>query len=145
MDQLTPAFIELNLEVKTKTQAISTLINKLDQMNCLSDKEEYLKSVIEREKILSTYCGHHIAIPHAVSKSVKKASFGFCRTKPIEWDKNDERVQFILILAIPDTSDNEDNQHIDMMSQIASLALEDEVRKIWEEATTQEQIAKTFY
>ena len=54
-------------------------------------------------------------------------------------------VQFILILAIPDTSDNEDNQHIDMMSQIASLALEDEVRKIWEEATTQEQIAKTFY
>lgn len=145
MGQLTPAFIELNLEVKTKTQAISTLINKLDQMNCLSDKEEYLKSVIEREKILSTYCGHHIAIPHAVSKSVKKASFGFCRTKPIEWDKNDERVQFILILAIPDTSDNEDNQHIDMMSQIASLALEDEVRKIWEEATTQEQIAKTFY
>ena len=89
MGQLTPAFIELNLEVKTKTQAISTLINKLDQMNCLSDKEEYLKSVIEREKILSTYCGHHIAIPHAVSKSVKKASFGFCRTKPIEWDKND--------------------------------------------------------
>mgnify|MGYP005664446911 CR=1 FL=1 len=47
--------------------------------------------------------------PHAVSKAVKKVSFGFCRTTNLEWDKKDETVQFILILAIPDSKKEEDN------------------------------------
>ena len=87
---------------------------------------------------------YNIAIPHAVSKAVKKVSFGFCRTVSLEWDKNDDKVKFILILAIPDSNQKEDNLHIDLMSQIASLALEEKVRKSWEEAKSVEEISKTF-
>jgi mannitol/fructose-specific phosphotransferase system IIA component (Ntr-type) len=47
-------------------------------------------------------------------------------------------------LAIPESKDTQNSQHIDMMSQIASLALEEEVRLIWEKATTKEEILKTF-
>ena len=93
---------------------------------------------------MSTYCGYNIAIPHAISKAVKKVSFGFCRTVSLEWDKNDDEVKFILILAIPDSNKKEDNLHIDLMSQIASLALEEKVRKSWEQAKSVEEISKTF-
>jgi mannitol/fructose-specific phosphotransferase system IIA component (Ntr-type) len=144
MDKLIPAFIELNLEVQNKFQLISSLVDKFDQKGILSEKKEYLDAVLERENLLSTYCGYNVAIPHAVSKAVKKAAFGFCRITPIEWDKDDEKVQFILILAIPDSSSSKNNRHIDMMSQIAGLALEDKVRKIWKSAKTKDIIIKTF-
>ena len=145
MNHISPAFIELNLELKNKADAISVLVDKLDENGCLVNKKKYLNAVLERENLLSTYCGYHIAIPHAVSKAVKKVSFGFCRTTNLEWDKKDETVQFILILAIPDSKKEEDNYHIDLMSQIASLALEEEVREVWKNAEAKEEISKTFY
>jgi mannitol/fructose-specific phosphotransferase system IIA component (Ntr-type) len=141
MSNLAPTFIELNLEGQNKVQIITELVDKLHQKDCLFEKKQYLDAVLERENILSTYCGYHIAIPHAVSKAVKKAAFGFCRITPIEWDKDDEKVEFILILAIPDSSNN---KHVDMMSQIAGLALEDKIRKIWKSAKTKDLIIKTF-
>ena len=141
MSKLAPTFIELNLEAQNKVQIITELVDKLHQKGCLFEKKQYLDAVLERENILSTYCGYHIAIPHAVSKAVKKAAFGFCRITPIEWDKDDEKVEFILILAIPDSSNN---KHVDMMSQIAGLALEDKIRKIWKSAKTKDLIIKTF-
>ena len=141
MSNLAPTFIELNLEGQNKVQIITELVDKLHQKDCLFEKKQYLDAVLERENILSTYCGYHIAIPHAVSKAVKKAAFGFCRITPIEWDKDDEKVEFILILAIPDSSNN---KHVDMMSQIAGLALEDKIRRIWKSAKTKDLIIKTF-
>ena len=145
MNRISPAFIELNLELKNKADAISVLVDKLDESGCLVNKKKYLNAVLERENLLSTYCGYHIAIPHAVSKAVKKVSFGFCRTTNLEWDKKDETVQFILILAIPDSKKEEDNYHIDLMSQIASLALEEKVRGVWKNAKAKEEISRTFY
>tara|TARA_A100001011_G_scaffold192644_1_gene201257 strand:+ start:25470 stop:25907 length:438 start_codon:yes stop_codon:yes gene_type:complete len=145
MNRISPAFIELNLELKNKADAISVLVDKLDESGCLVNKKKYLNAVLERENLLSTYCGYHIAIPHAVSKAVKKVSFGFCRTTNLEWDKKDETVQFILILAIPDSKKEEDNYHIDLMSQIASLALEEKVREVWKNAKAKEEISRTFY
>ena len=112
-------------------------INILYRLICLQEN-------LKREELLSTYCGYNIAIPHAISKAVKKVSFGFCRTVSLEWDKNDDEVKFILILAIPDSNKKEDNLHIELMSQIASLALEEKVRKSWEEAKSVEEISKTF-
>ena len=136
MAKLSPVFIELGLQGQNKVHVISELVDKLHQKGCLFEKKQYLDAVLERENLLSTYCGHHIA--------VKKAAFGFCRITPIEWDKDDEKVQFILILAIPDSSSSKNNRHIDMMSQIAGLALEDKVRKIWKSAKTKDIIIKTF-
>ena len=144
MAKLSPVFVELGLKGQNKIHVISELVDKLHQKGCLFEKKQYLDAVLERENLLSTYCGYHIAIPHAVSKAVKKAAFGFCRITPIEWDKDDEKVQFILILAIPDSPSSKNNRHIDMMSQIAGLALEDKVRKIWKSAKTKDIIIKTF-
>ena len=84
MNLLSPAFIELNSELKNKSHALNFLVNKLDDKGCLSDRREYFDAVLKREELLSTYCGYNIAIPHAISKAVKKVSFGFCRTVSLE-------------------------------------------------------------
>ena len=138
MNQIEPSFILLDQDFKDKSEALLNLVDILDEKGCLNNKQKYLDSVIEREKILSTYCGHNIAIPHAISKAVEKISYGFCRTNSMEWDKNDDPVKYILILAIPDI-EKHDNYHIDLMSQVASIALEEDVRNIWEKAITEKK------
>ena len=45
----------------------------------------------------------------------------------------------------PDSKKEEDNYHIDLMSQIASLALEEKVRGVWKNAKAKEEISRTFY
>ena len=144
MSQIEPSFILLDQDFKDKSEALLNLVDILDEKGCLNNKQKYLDSVIEREKILSTYSGHNIAIPHAISKAVEKISYGFCRTNNMEWDKNDDPVKYILILAIPDIERKSDNYHIDLMSQVASIALEEGVRNIWEKAITEKEILKTF-
>ena len=144
MNQIEPSFILLDQDFKDKSEALLNLVDILDEKGCLNNKQKYLDSIIEREKMLSTYCGHNIAIPHAISKAVEKISYGFCRTNSMEWDKNDDPVKYILILAIPDIERKSDNYHIDLMSQVASIALEEGVRNIWKKAITEKEILKTF-
>ena len=134
----------LDLKAKSKLEAINELAQVLLASKIISDKEAFVQDILKREEMMSTYCGYHIAIPHSVSSVVKQASFAFGRTSGITWDEDDEEVKFILILAIPDTQDGEDSQHIEMMSEIATLALEDEVREQWEKATTIAEIIQTF-
>ena len=144
MNQMEPSFILLDQDFKDKSEALLNLVDILDEKGCLNNKKKYLDSIIEREKMLSTYCGHNIAIPHAISKAVEKISYGFCRTNSMEWDKNDDNVKYILILAIPDIEKKSDNYHIDLMSRVATIALEENVRNIWEKAITEKEILKTF-
>ena len=51
MNLLSPAFIELNSELKNKSHALNFLVNKLDDKGCLSDKREYFDAVLKREKL----------------------------------------------------------------------------------------------
>jgi len=48
------------------------------------------------------------------------------------------------VRVIPDIEKKSDNYHIDLMSQVASIALEEDVRNIWEKAITEKEILKTF-
>jgi mannitol/fructose-specific phosphotransferase system IIA component (Ntr-type) len=134
----------LDMKAKTKQEAIDELTELLLESGKISDKKIYIEDILGREKIMSTYCGYGVAIPHSVSSVVNEASFAFGRTAGIIWDENDEPVQFIMLLAIPSIKEGEDNTHIEMMSSIATLALEDEIRETWASAITVEEIIHTF-
>ena len=62
----------------------------------------------------------------------------------LAWDEEDESVQFIILLAIPSAEDGEENKHIEMMSNVATIALEEDIREKWVNATTIEEIINTF-
>ena len=139
-----PAYINLSLQVDSKQAAIQAIAQGLAQSGVIRDAQVYAAEVLAREVTLSTYCGYGIAIPHAASNTVIAPGFAFARTTDLTWDQDDDPVRFILALAIPEANEGEDNNHIELMSQIATLALEEEVRAVWEKAQTEQEIQASF-
>jgi len=134
----------LDLKAKNKVEAIDELAQLLFDNAKINDKKAYVVDILKREKILSTYCGNNIAIPHSVSTTVNEASFAFGRSTGLSWDEDDDLVNYVILLAIPKLKVGEDTVHIEMMSVIAELALDDDVRSLWAKANTTEEIIAIF-
>ena len=144
MKNLIPSYISLDINITSKTDVIKFLIDQLCDLGKIKNKEHYLKAVLDRENLLSTYCGYGIAIPHAESGEVIEPSFAFGRTSGLTWDEGDELAQFVILLVIPIGKVGEENNHIQMMSEVAKLALEEDVRAKWLSATSEKEIINTF-
>jgi PTS system fructose-specific IIC component len=139
-----PVSIELNLKSNSKLTLLETLCQSFWEAGKLYNRDLFLEEVLKREALLSTYCGKGVAIPHAASAAVKEPSFIFARCTEINWDEEESPVQFIILLAIPEVSEGEESPHIEMMSEIATLALDEEIRAVWASARDKEIILKTF-
>ena len=139
-----PVSIELNLKSNSKLTLLETLCQSFWEAGKLYNRDLFLEEVLKREALLSTYCGEGVAIPHAASAAVKESSFIFARCTEINWDEEESPVQFIILLAIPEVSEGEESPHIEMMSEIATLALDEEIRAVWASARDKEIILKTF-
>ncbi len=121
--------IELKLEVNDKIDAIYKLAKLAKQINKISSIDEYVESVLEREKEFSTGVGNGIAIPHGKSKAVNEAMivFGMC-TKPLEWDSLDgDPVEMIFMLGVPE--ENIDNIHLKILSNLSRKLMDEEFVK----------------
>lgn len=66
--------IFLDKDWRTKEEVFDGLIDALHNQGVLSDKNEFKKAVLEREKISETGLEKGFAIPHGKSKAVKKAA-----------------------------------------------------------------------
>jgi len=139
-----PVSIELNLKSNSKLTLLETLCQSFWEAGKLYNRDLFLEEVLKREALLSTYCGKGVAIPHAASAVVKEPSFIFARCTEINWDEEESPVQFIILLAIPEVAEGEESPHIEMMSEIATLALDEEIRAVWASARDKEIILKTF-
>jgi len=139
-----PVSIELNLKSNSKLTLLETLCQSFWEAGKLYNRDLFLEEVLKREALLSTYCGQGVAIPHAASAAVKEPSFIFARCTEINWDEKESPVQFIILLAIPEVAEGEESPHIEMMSEIATLALDEEIRAVWASARDKEIILKTF-
>ena len=144
MKNLIPSYISLDINITSKTDVIKFLVDQLYDLGKIKNKEYYLKAVLDRENLLSTYCGYGIAIPHAECDEVIEPSFAFGRSSGLIWDEGDELAQFVILLAIPIGRVGEDNNHIEMMSEVAKLALEEDIRVKWLSATSEKEIVSTF-
>ncbi len=138
--------IELDLLADTKEKAIAELAEMLYAEGKLSDLSGFIEHIHEREQLMSTYCGYDTAMPHAESPFVKEPAFAFGRTRGFLWDEKDTPVNFIFLLAIPETSEKnpDESKHIQLMSSIAFLVLEDKVREIWLNTSLKKDITDTF-
>ncbi|MDB4292234.1 PTS sugar transporter subunit IIA [Maribacter sp.] len=134
----------LDLKAENKEEAIAELAQLLFDKGTIQDKGVFVTDIMTREKMLSTYCGSNIAIPHSISPVVREASFAFGRSAGLVWDKDDDVVNFVIVLAIPQVKEGEDTVHIEMMSAIAEKALDDDIRSQWKKASTAEEIIATF-
>ncbi len=105
IDLLQDNSIKLDVKVKSKEDAIDTLVNLMSNTGNISDINKYKQCVLEREKIGTTGIGEQIAIPHAKTDAVKKASLAAMVSKEgVDFDSLDgEPVKLFFLIAAPDT------------------------------------------
>lgn len=111
--------VKLNQSSVSKEEAIRAAGELLVKQGCVD--EAYVDAMVEREKLVSTYMGMGLAIPHGTSEakdSVKKTGIVLVQY-PEGVDFGEEKAQ--LVFGIAGIGD----EHLDLLSKICE-ALEDE-------------------
>lgn len=103
----------------SKENVIRTLSGILYEQKRISDLEEFIKHVMDREKEFSTGFGRGVAIPHGKTNVVKEPSIMVAKLKKgIEWNSLDnEPVQLVFLLAVPEEANGK--THLKIMSKLA--------------------------
>lgn len=138
-----PENMTLKLRATERVEAIKELIDLLYASGAITDKEEILKAVLLREEEFSTGIGYQVAIPHARSKFVKKASISYgASAAGIEWPTEDGmKPRMIFLIAVPDTVSNE---HLKLLAMIARKIIHSDVRERILNATKVEDVIHAF-
>ncbi|MGN1282148.1 MAG: fructose-specific PTS transporter subunit EIIC [Succinivibrio sp.] len=126
-DLLDPRAVSLNVNVKTKEQAINCLVDLMSKTDCLSDSERFRTAVFDRESKVSTGLGEGVAIPHAKSAGVKKPGLAaMVVPSGVDFDSLDgkETKLFFLIASPHQASD----AHLDVLARLSTLLVSEEFR-----------------
>lgn len=131
--------IKLNLNAKSKIEVIDELVDVLYNAGRLNDKDEFRKTILNREEQSSTGLEEGIAIPHGKSSSVKIPTVAFGLSKEgIDYDSLDGEPSklFFMIAAPADATDS----HIETLSQLTSLLLDDDIREQLLKVKTEQEV-----
>jgi mannitol/fructose-specific phosphotransferase system IIA component (Ntr-type) len=145
-DVINENLVKLDVEAKDRDSVIAELTELLYCEGAIESKDVFIESVRSREQLASTYSGYGIAVPHGISTTIKKSSICFGRVKPFDWDGTGETpVEFIFLIAVPDVNVNSGNdQHIDILSNIAIAALQEDLRNQWSRVETPMDFIRTL-
>jgi PTS system fructose-specific IIC component len=136
---LTLECINLNLKGQTKQEIIDEMVEILYQGGKLNDKEEYKKAILVREAQSSTGLEEGIAIPHAKTSAVKIPSIAFGLSKNgVDYESLDgEPSKLFFMIAAPA---NASNTHIEILSKLTTMLLDDEIREKLLEVKTEQEV-----
>lgn len=129
--------ILLNAEVEDKESAIRLTGNVLVERGHVDSA--YIEKMLEREELTSTYMGNFVAIPHGTEdakQSVKESGIAIIQVPNGVDFENGNIVKLLIGIA------GKDNEHLDILSQIAIVCSEEEnVEKIVNAASKEEILA----
>lgn len=127
VDLLKLESIDLKAKPQDKAAALEHLITLMERGGNIADKEEYKACVLRREDEGSTGIGEGIAIPHAKTSAVKAPGLAAMLVQDgVDFDSLDgEPAKLFFLIAAPDT---EDNVHLDVLSHLSMLLMNDDFR-----------------
>jgi len=131
--------IKVNLESKTKSDAIKELVDLLRNSDSVLDNKEVLKSIIERENTMSTGIGNGVAIPHGKCSGVKNliGSLGIAK-EGIAFDSMDGKPVNIVFVLIAPTGPS--GPHIKALSVVSKILNSNDTRKRLLKCNTPEEV-----
>jgi len=131
--------IKINLSAKDKWEAIEELIDVLISAHelSLSDRNEVVKAVLDREKSLSTGLEHGVAVPHGAVDCLDDLVGVLGTTPGIPFQSHDDQdARLIILLLIPKGAFQ---HHVRTLAGIAKLGSIPPIReKICHAATAAE-------
>jgi len=127
-DVLRESCVIADLKGGTKKEVLTELTSALKGAGLISDVEEAVNVILEREKLGSTAIGEGVAIPHGKMKGIDRILCAFGRSREgIPFDAVDEKPVhiFFLLLAPEDSA----GLHIQMLSRISRILRDPSFRK----------------
>lgn len=124
-DLLDARSISLQAAPGNKEEALNQAVELMTQRGNISDKAAYRRQVGEREKESTTGIGEGIAIPHGKCAAVSAPGLAaMVIPGGVDFDSLDgEPVTLLFLIAAPDT---EDNIHLDVLSKLSMLLMDEE-------------------
>ena len=143
LDILSPESTIVDLKGESKEDIITELVNSLAVGDAITDRDQVLQAVLDREKIMSTGIGDGIAIPHGKSAAVTElvAAMGTQR-RGVDFDALDGEPAFVFFLLVSPA--NVSGPHIKALARISRLLKNDEFKKKLIEADSAEEIIATI-
>ena len=137
-DLLDARSILLNASPKSKNEALDQIVDLMVKSEKINDKEAYRKQVYAREEESTTGIGEGIAIPHGKCDAVTKPGLAAMVVKDgVDFNSLDgEPVTLMFLIAAPNT---EDNIHLDVLSKLSVLLMNEEFTEALRNAETVEE------
>lgn len=142
LDVTKKELILLDVEANSKEDVISLLVNLIDENGYLTNKDDFYKAIMEREKISPTGLENGLATPHGKSSSVKSPVFAVAKLKKSieEWESVDEdnKVNIVFLLGIP--LEHAGNAYIEILTKLTTLFINDDFTKELSNIKTSDQL-----
>ncbi|WP_455504024.1 PTS fructose transporter subunit IIABC [Blautia sp.] len=137
-DLLDVRSISLNTAPADKSQTLDAAVALMAKCGKISDEGAYRRQVYAREEESTTGIGEGIAIPHGKCDAVKKPGLAaMVIPGGVDFDSLDgEPVTLLFLIAAPNT---EDNVHLDVLSKLSMMLMDEEFTKSLRAAKTPEE------
>ncbi len=137
-DLLDKRSISLTAAPKSKEEALNVAIALMAESGKINDTEGYRRQVFAREEESTTGVGEGIAIPHGKCAAVNRPGLAAMVIKDgVDFESLDgEPVTLLFLIAAPDTKDN---VHLDVLSKLSMMLMDEEFTKNLRNASTAEE------
>lgn len=137
-DLLDVRSISLDAAPKSKQEAIDAAVALMVKSGKINDEEAYKKQVYAREEESTTGIGEGIAIPHGKCDAVDRPGLAAMVIREgVEFDSLDGApVTLLFLIAAPNT---EDNVHLDVLSKLSMMLMDEAFTENLRKAETPEQ------
>ncbi len=134
-----PKTIIPSLEVQTKQEIFSSLVDILKAENKISDREKVLSALIERESVDSTGVGNGLGLPHAIVRGLSKVTTAIARIpNGIDFVAQDRRpVFFVILICYPPT---QNSVYLNLLASISKVFQDKENLQAITKQTTSKDI-----
>ncbi|HAD10109.1 MAG TPA: PTS IIA-like nitrogen-regulatory protein PtsN [Porticoccaceae bacterium] len=124
---LSPKRTRCNIPGLSKKRVLESISDLLAEDTGYIDADELYHGLLNRERLGSTGIGSGIAIPHCRLAGCKKITGLLLKLEtPVDFEANDDaEVDIIFALIVPDEQNDE---HLQVLSSIAELLQSEEVR-----------------
>jgi PTS system fructose-specific IIC component len=139
MDYVSPDTVAPDLQVEDKKDLLCKMVEMIYKSGKISDPAPLLKSLLDREKIMTTGIGRGIAVPHTVSPEVKEQTIALGRIPGgMDFDSLDRSPVYFVFLLVgsPQSSEN----HLKTLARISRLIQHSNFVETIKEAKTAEDI-----
>jgi PTS system nitrogen regulatory IIA component len=133
----------IDLKSEDKEGALREMVDVIASSPLVTDKAEFLRAIMEREKIISTGVGIGVALPHVKIASVKDFVIAIGRSsKGIDFQALDEKPVHIVVMI--GASDTQAGEFLKVLARFVLKLKDKEFRRAVMLAKSNDEIKQIF-